>query len=288
MAFADFERRIVHRVINDMVPWLHDAEVDRALSKPVCSMTAYDRTMQALAAMEVLSRESFDRADALLAEARRLDPGYAAAFAWSARLNSIRVGQGWTRDRLVTSRIAITFARRAIKLDPGNAVALATAGHLQSFLRQNYTRGRILIASAIEACPNSPLAWSLACPTLTYLGDPQAGYEHAQHALWLSPRDPHVYQFYGFLGLSCYALGKYEAAVNWTEKSLAENPIYTATIKYRIAALVGMGEVAAARELKPALLQLEPKFGAGGEISSPFRDATSQELYRTQMRTAGF
>ena len=52
----------------------------------------------------------------------------------AARWHSLYVGQGWSADPERDRAKAVELAARAIELDPQNALALATHGHLRSFL----------------------------------------------------------------------------------------------------------------------------------------------------------
>ncbi len=285
--FIEFEKRIVARIINHMVPSIREAELARVYRKSMKNRTAYDLMLQALSEMETLSREGLTRAEHLLDEACLLDPTFASAHAWRARAASIRVGQAWAADRQATAQKALEIANHAITLDSGNSLALATAGHLNSYLRSDYEQGLGLLRRSLEACSNDALAWCLSSGTLTYLGRAKEARRNAEHAIWLSPLDQNIYQFYFFVGVSCYADGDYEAAVKLLRRSLAENPRYTATLKVLMAALVGADRVDEARALNAEMMRLEPNFGANGIIKCPLRDPVGQELYRTQLRTAG-
>lgn len=283
----DFNREVVAKVINSVLPGVRSTEIERAYSAGASSTTAYHYTMKALSLLGAINRQNLDEADGLLLAARSLDPTYAQAFAWGARIASLRVGQGWTQDRAATAELAQSLASRAISLDPDDAVALSTAGHLRSFLFQDFEDGWRLIQRALQACPNSAYAWSLAAPTLSYMGRAAEGRAHAEHAIWLSPMDPFMFQFLSFAGLSCYIQGDYEAAVSKLSLALDENPHYTSTLKYLIASLVGLGRVSEARGLRPQLLALEPGFGANGVVRFPFGNPAAVALLQIQMQTAG-
>lgn len=283
----EFETHVVARVINSILPSLRDAEVMRAFANPSSNLTAYHYAMRALAKLEVLTRQNLEDADGYLQAARSIDPTYAPAFAWGARIASLRIGQGWTSDRPATGRTALDLASKAIKLDPEDATALATAGHLQSFLMQDYPRALSLIERALRVCPNNALAWGLASPTLSYMGRCSEALEHAEHAIWLSPMDPMMFQFSSSAGLACHLLGEHDRAITWLRAALVESPEHTSVLKYLMASLVAVGQIREARDLKDRLLALERDFGANGEIRSPFKDPVQLALFRTRMRTAG-
>lgn len=286
-AFMEFEKKIVSRIINNMVPRIRDAELVRVYRKPMKNRTAYDLMLQALSEIDTLTQAKLTSAELLLDEASRLDQSFASALAWRGRLASIRFGQGWASNREATANLAFDLAARAITLDRDNSLALSTAGHLNSFLKRDLSRGLELLEDAVKACPNDALAWSLSSPTLSFQGRYEEARIRAEHAIWLSPLDPFVFQFYSYAGMALYAQGNYERAASLLRRSYAENPKYTSNLRYLIASLVGLGEVNEARRIRAELHTIEPDFGANGVINCWFTDPALQELYRKQLQTAG-
>lgn len=283
----DLQRNIVSRLLAEILPELRQAEIDRALSKAPADVSSYEKLLVAIVRINNQTLEDHLHAERLLAEIREADPDFADAFAWSARLYSVRVGQGWTKDRLATSLQALEFADHAVWLDPRNALALATAGHLNSYLLKRYDVGLGLLERAIEACPNEPLAWLFYGMSLAYTGRVDEGRRAGEYGHSLSPNDPFAYMFHSLIGVICYLAGDFKAAVRRCRLSADDNPNYVSTFTTLAASLVALGDVTGARRVSLRILELEPSFAAIAADRLPFADPGVRALMVRRLRTAG-
>ncbi len=286
-ALHDAEHQIFARVVSTVAPHLRDVEIERARRKSMPSLTAHDCVLRAMWAMSALERSSFDYALQHLERAMTLDPAYAAPHALKARWHNIRIGQSWSDDREIDARAAGEHASRAIALDPRSSLALATAGHIKSYLQKDYKAGLALLNRSIAACYGDANAWSLSSATLSYLGDGAEARVRAEHAIRLSPYDPALYSYCFFAGLACYVEGDYARAIGHLKRSLAENAGYSSTYKVLCASFVGEGDVSAARVVAARLGRIEPHFVTTGAARSPFSDGAVTDRYFAQLRTAG-
>jgi adenylate cyclase len=285
---TDFERDVLTRVTADVRLPLKENEIERIMRRRPRNASAYELALRAQVAMFRLDRRSFNIAKRLLLRAIEQDSGYATAYAWLARHYSLRIGQGWSTDRTADSREARRLADLALSLDARNAVALSTAGHLASYLDKDYDRGEKLLRRAVRCAPNEPLGHLMLGATLAYTGRPREGRRSVEHALTLSPLDAQAYVFFNFAAVCCYAEGDYDGAVRYARRSEALNPAYSTTLKLLAASLVGLGEVATAREVVTRLVRLEPSYDlAVARRMTPFLDDVLREQYLLQMRTAG-
>jgi adenylate cyclase len=278
---------IVTPVIRAIMPRMREAEVRKALAATAPSRTAHQTLLRAIAALHHLTPESHDRAERLLCEAQALDPSFGAAFAWHARLVSMRIGQGWVADRRQACLEALRLARHAIALDPNNAVALATAGHLHSYLLKDYDTALELLQRAVVACPNEPYAWLKLATTLAYLGRGEEARECSLHALSLSPSGPNSSLFNSFIAICHFAAGDCEGAARYARMSLERSPNYATTWRVLAVALVGLGHVEAAREAGARVVALEPGYPNYAEEMAPFSDPVLREVYLSHLETAG-
>jgi adenylate cyclase len=283
-----FDRDILARVIADIRLPLQENEVDRIMSMRPRNLSAYELAVRAQVAIHRMDRRNFALAKRQLVKALTLDPSYATAYAWLARHHSIRIGQGWSPAPRDEAREAMRLAEIAIRLDDENAVALATAGHLHSYLHLRYKEGERLLRRAIKACPNEPLGWLLLSATLSYTGRADEAREHAEYALSLSPLDSCLYSFYIFAALSCYSQGDYEQAVHYARQAADLNEGYSSIYKLLALSLVGLGEISEAREAAAKLRSLEPTYTQ--EVAArtlPFQDRVLRETSLLRLRTAG-
>lgn len=285
----EVQDRIVRDVVAGIAPNVQTAELERALRVRPASFTAYDHTLRALNTINNLDRQSFLIAREHLHEAMAAQPSFAMPAAWAAFWYIIWVGQGWSDSPREDSDRGASFATKAIDLDGHNALALATYGHLRSFLFHDYDSALVYFDRALSACPNSSWAWILSSITLSYVGRSDDAVRHAEHGLRLSPYDRNLFLYYTPLSIAHYSNGNYEDAVKWGRMSVAENPTFSACYRYLISALTGVGRLDEAHEAASNFLKLEPEFKLRvyEQTLQPFRDPAIKARHMEHLRKAG-
>lgn len=281
----DVQDRLVSRIVAGIAPNVRSAELRTAMRKRPQNFTAYDYTLRALHILNSLDVRTFLKAREYLSLAMEADPEFAMPIAWAARWYNIFVGQGWSQSPDEDTRRALELATRAIELDRTNALALATYGHLKSFLLRDFGSAMIYFERALAACPNSAIAWILSSGTFSYVGRGKEAVEHAEHGVQLSPLDQSLFYFYMFLALAHYIDGAFEEAAKWATVSLSENPSYTATHKILVAALVALDRLDDARGVAADMMKLEPNFTVASydrrlAIQPPHRSTYLERLAR--------
>jgi adenylate cyclase len=224
-----------------------------------------------------------------LKKAMEEDPEFAMPVAWAARWYNLHYGQGWSPDPAADRAKALELAAKAIELDSQNALALATYGHLRSFLFHDFDSALVYFERALTACPNHSLAWFLSSPTLSYVGRGAQAVKHAEQALRLSPLDRNLFSYYSAMNLAHYVQGSYEEAVKWGKLSASENPQYTANLRYLAAALAALDRLEEAGNAAATLMQREPEFRLGTfeQTLQPFRDPEMRSRYMQHLRKSG-
>jgi adenylate cyclase len=285
----DVQDRIVQRIVSGIAPNVRAAELREAMRKKPESFTAYDYTLRGLHVINTLDPNTFPLARDFFSKAMAEDPNFAMPAAWAARWHSLYVGQGWSHDRDHDRNKAVELAAKAIELDGQNALALATYGHLRSYLFHEYDSALTYFDRALSSCPNHALAWMLSVSTLSYVGRAEQATRHAEHALRLSPLDRSLFTFYSSLALAHYANGSYEEAVRWGRMSASENPHYTSNMRYLAAALAAIGALEEARKVAMNLVRQEPDFRLSvyRQTRQPFRDSEISTRYVQHLREAG-
>jgi adenylate cyclase len=285
----DLQDHIVRKIVAGIAPNVRNSELRNAMRKRPESFTAYDYSLRAIQIINSLDKETFLRAREFLEKAIAEDQHFAMPVAWAARWHSLYVGQGWSRNPSEDAVTAIQLAARAIELDGQNALALATFGHLKSFLFHEYDGAQMYFDRALAACPNHAIAWILSSATLSYIGEAEEAVSRARHALRLSPFDQSLFSFYMFLNLALYAKGDFEESVKWGRMSYNENNLYTANHRILIAGLVGLGRLEEARDVAGKMVAIEPEFRLKTyeRTRQPFRAPQIRERYMEHLRTAG-
>jgi adenylate cyclase len=286
----DVQDRIVARIVSGIAPNVRAAELRAAMRKRPENFTAYEHTLRALHVIHSLDVSTFRKAREFLERAMALDPNFAMPVAWAARWHSLYVGQGWSENPAADSAKAAELAAKAIELDPQNALALATYGHLRSFLFHDYDTALVYFDRALAVGPNNSLAWLLSSGTLSYVGRTVEAVQHAEHGLHLSPFDKSIFYYYTFLCLAHYSNKTYQDAIKWGKLALSENPSYTSNHRFLAAALVAADRIEEAREVAAAFMRLEPKFGLHvyAQTRQPFRDSSIKAMHLEHLARAGF
>ena len=288
-ALFALQDHVVGRIVAGVAPHVRAAELQRALRKRPESFTAYDLTLRGLALIHDLQRERFTEARSCFERAIAHDPGFALPVAWAARWHSVNVGQGWSDDPRREMERAAELSARAIELDLQNGLALATHGHVRSFLFHDYDTALVFFDRALSAAPNNAFAWLLSSATLSYVGRTEEAVRHAEHGLRLSPFDQNLFSYYNLLGMAHYAHGNLPEALRWCRLSDAATPLFTSNLRIMIGALSAAGQVDEARAAAARLMALEPRFTLSGYLSTrmPFRDAAIRDRYMADLRAAG-
>jgi adenylate cyclase len=235
-----------------------------------------------------LDLEDFTQARTWLERAIALDPGYAAPYALLADWYSIRVNQGWSTDPAADSVEVIRLASAAFERDSFDAMALALCGHVKSLLRHEFDEAISLFDRAIAASPSSAIAWTRSSPTYSYIGDAQEAIRRAEQGLRLSPLDLHIFFAHGILSLALYVADEHDEGIRWGRKSREENPRWTANLRFLAANLAAAGQLDEARDVRRALLAVEPGFRVDRFMESyPLRDPERRVRFAEHLRRAG-
>lgn len=284
----EVQDEIVGRIVAGVAPNVRTAELHRAMRKKPENFSAYDLTLRALECIHSLEPEKFLLARDLLEQAMAIDPEFAMPVAWLARWYSISIGQGWRP--VEDAEEGVRYAAKAIELDRQNALALATFGHMKSYLFHDYDCARLYLERARSACPNNALAWIFSSATASYIGRCQEAIQYAERGLRLSPYDRSLYCSYFFLALACYGAGDYDQAIKWCRMSHSENPFYTGNLRILAAALAGKQDFDRCHEVVQSLLSLEPDFSLAryAKTRQPFCDSEIKRLYLSHLLSAGF
>jgi adenylate cyclase len=256
----DFQDSVAQQIVGIIAPHVREAEIRRVIRKRPESLNAYDCFLRGLDLVYRLKREQFDGALPMFARAIKLDPQYAAPYAYSALWHAIRIGQGWTTDLAADKQAVEYFAEAAVDRDRLDASSLALCGHVKSLQFKQYEAAFELFDRATAASPNSAVAWTRSSATYSYVGDWKEGRRRAQLGLQLSPLDRHLFYSYTVLTLAAYTGQEYDDAIDWGRKAMSENPDFTANLRLLCAALSAAGRIDEARQVAHKLLGAEPTF----------------------------
>jgi tetratricopeptide (TPR) repeat protein len=234
-------------VVGAIAPQLERAEIVRAKRKPTGSLDAYDIYLRGMAHFHLGTRDGMSDALPLFTRAAELDPEFASAYAMAAACLFWRKLNAWMTDPARETAEGARLARRAIELGKEDAVALARGGHAHALLTRDYDTGIELIDRALSLNPNLAPAWFLGGFVRIWRGEPDAAIERLVTAMRLSPLDSEMYRITGGMAHAHLTARRYDEAVAWAEKALAEVP----TFKF-MAVIVAAGHALAGRAAEAA------------------------------------
>jgi hypothetical protein len=104
------------------------------------------------------------------------------------------------------------------------------------------------------------------------VGDPAAAIVPLRRAQRLSPNDVHVFFIINELAVSYWMLGQWAESIEQADESLMRRPAYWYALVIKINALVGSGDMTAARRAYDELMTVKPDFTPQFIEWTPFID----------------
>jgi TolB-like protein/class 3 adenylate cyclase/Tfp pilus assembly protein PilF len=249
-------------------------------TRRTASLEAYDLFVRGRV-LVIQSPESNRAAPPLLERAIELDPRFADAQAWLAMSHHFAWAY-WLDAPERHHSLALAAARRAVSLDPENAVAHAILGDVLIY-DGNPDDGAAELAAALRINPNHADAWAFLGQLKAFEGKAAEGIGHLRHAIRLNPHPPGWY--YWLLGLAQYAAGQYADAVE-TLRHEATHRLGSQRIL--AASLARLGHMEEAKEEARQFLDSNPDFSIQHWASTqPFRHEVDRQHFIDGYEDAG-
>ncbi len=284
----EFQDRIVSSIVASLEPRVRAAETARLGNRPTESLDAYDCVLRAVSKLYQFTKSSFAESEILLDRAVQLDPNYAQAHAYIAWRLNFWIGEGHSLDVDRDRQLASAAARKAISLDPEDALTLSIAGHIVSFIECKPLEGIELMEQALALDENSPLAWALSGLAHAYCGDGNTARQHLQNVWQLTPYDPLNFFFWIAAGIAEFVAERYDEAIAWLRKSARANPRFVASLRMLAASYALSGNLEDARQVTDELMAVEPNFRVSTFVAwYPFQRSEDLKRLEEGLRKAG-
>lgn len=245
-----------------------DAELRRCGGAALPTVASYALLQRGIGLMHRMSRPAAEDAESALQHLAQRHPRAATPKAWLARWHLVRIAQAWTADAGDESRRARFLLRQAIDTDPGNALALALDGLMDSFVERRLDPAEARYRQALDIDPNEPLAWMFLSALLAHRGLGAASLEAMQRAEALLPVDPTGFYRDGYGAWSRLAAGQPLAAMNLARRSMQANRHHLPTYVTLTAAAMLAGDARLAVETARGLLERRPEFRVGRYVDA--------------------
>jgi TolB-like protein/Flp pilus assembly protein TadD len=249
---------ITMNVIGAIEPNLRRVEIERVKHKRPDSLDAYDLVLRALPLVYSHIAEDAATAIPLLAKALELDPGYAAAHAFSALCYHCRFSRAGLREE--DRSAAVQYARAAIAAGGDDATTLGIAGFVISLDDHDCPTALALFDRALALSSSNAFPLCFSALTLSWMGKTELAIERAQRALRLNPFDSLNHLSYNALAISYFQTERFEEARDVARCSVQLNPRFSVPHALLAAALVRLGRNDDARAEAQWVLTLDPTF----------------------------
>jgi adenylate cyclase len=278
---------LVPQIVQQLRQYIAAHELLRVRSLPMSSLASYSLYLGASGLLNSLIQADFVRARDVLEHLIQRHPRQSAPHALLARWHIFLAAQGWSEARERDGLSAAQCARRALDLEPTQAVAHAVLAQIKLNFEADAAASRSHAEQALATDPTEGLAWSQLSAALAFQGEHGLAQHAAEQALAVSPLDPQLYLFESYAAMAAVAGGRFEDAVDLARRSVRHHILHAPSHRLLMAALWLAGRHA---EAHAALAQFKihcPQ--ARAARSAPLRALGGgwREMYEDALLAAG-
>jgi len=269
-------------------PAVAESERRRAVRKPSQSLSAWEAYQRGLWHMARLGASENESAKHFLMRSIDLDPNFASAHGVLAAVILTAAVIYQTRSVADVLAEAEPIARRAVSLDPLNAMA-HVAMCTSLLLRGDYSGALTEAGRAIAVTPNSAAGHSSLGTVLVFSGQPRPGLESISKAIRLDPFATMPYNRLLCIAIAYYFLREYDAAIRSAQEAIQAYPDYHLAPRWLAAALAQAGQLPEARHaLRKAIEMSQDSFEMYVHQRVPWHRPEDYEHLLDGLRKAGW
>ena len=263
-------------------------ELDRTRWQPLPTLESYTLLMSGIALMHRMAPRDFEDAYKMLRTVADRASRQPIPLAWIAKWHVLRVAQGWSNDAAKDGQRALDCSRQALDAEPSCSLALAIDGLVHTHMLRRLDIASERYAAAVEANPSDSIAWLLKGTMHAFRGEGQLAVDHTDHAIRLSPLDPHRYFYESLASTAQLAAHRYEEALRLAKQSYRSNRTHASTLRVMAIAQWQLGHADDARATVRELLRLDPNLTVERYVRlSPAADFDTGKEWAAALRHAG-
>jgi adenylate cyclase len=273
---------LLNRIATVAHKTLLEGEVQRALTQPLPRLDSSSLLLSGISLMHRASQQDFDRSREALDAVIDRHSRAATARAWLAKWHILKIIRGISDSPDTDMRLALDQTRRALDVEPDNALTLAVEGHAYCQLVGDFSAADTRLSRALAVNPNEPMAWLFKSVLSTMWGSAEESVTEVDYAAALSPVDPLRYYFDMLRAAALLTNNDHGQAIAFATQSLRSNRHHSPTLRTLLTAQVEAGHMDAARDSLQRLLAEEP----GLTVSSYLKMGSSTSVTRQRCASA--
>jgi len=218
-----WQNDVVGRIATALNYRLTKIESERTFREGRDSPDAYDLTTRGWAMIYTAKTSgNYEAARVLFKQALERDPRAVNAMAGIGWSSTVSVLNGWSAAPAEDIARAEAAVIQLLAIDPNHVVG----HHVRGFLlrRQRHPEAaRDAFRTVVALNPNFAPGYAQLGVTELELGRPEEAIKSLEHAIRLSPRDPSIGHWLGFIGVAEFHLGRHAEATTWLARAVQIN-----------------------------------------------------------------
>ena len=276
------QSELLNQIAAETARALIDTEVQQSLVQPMPRLDSSSLLLGGISMMHRSSVRDFERSrqalDALIERHSRI----ATPRAWLAKWYIMRIIRGLSGSPEGDAQLALEQTKRALDIEPSNALTLAVEGHAYCQLLGNFELADERLLQSISSNPSEPMAWLFKSVLSTMWGAPSNAVVEVEYANALSPLDPLKYYFDMLLAAALLTVNDHSRAIEYARQSLKANRHHAPTLRVLLTAQVEADLIEDARSTLNMLLLETP----GMTVSSYFAIGSAGSITRQRCAIA--
>jgi tetratricopeptide (TPR) repeat protein len=283
----ELQDELTAKIVGALGPEMTMAEIELRRNKAPANFDAWDYYLKAMPHYHAITEPDFRQAVIFLEQSIEKDPGFAASYALLGLCHAHAAMHGWSGRSHDNVETALRYARKAIALDPLNALGHSALS--QGYLVHGPMDEAIAAAErALELEPNNATYWRQLGVALGFAGRPEEALAAAENAERGSPRDPERFHVIQCQSCAHFVAGRLEEAYRKSRQAARLQPNFYASYAFMSATAGLLGKEDEAKAAARSLLKLVPRFSIAATRRNPmFERAEDLERMIEGFRLAG-
>jgi tetratricopeptide (TPR) repeat protein len=231
------------------------------------------------------NKQEIDAAQAFFAQALRIDPTFARAYAGLSFTHFQNAFQGWTERRPEVEN-ALRAAGQGLMIDDRDPAAHLAMGRAL-WLRGSYDQTLQELEASVDISPNFAMGHYTLGFVHSQAGDPEAAIAAVDQSQRLSPYDPLLFGMLGSRAMALIRLGQFDEAAAAGVSAASRPNAHAHIAAIATLALSFAGRLDEARNTLAGIRTALPGYGVSHFLSAMQLGPDDEALFREAARLIG-